>query len=222
MFSTEQVRRLLAQATARVVAQEAGEPAAQDEAQRTIAQTTAFHVFSEINIEQEFSTAPEVQDGEPSTGSVNAADLPPQGDKALMIRTKQEPHLYLVIKYGELDLVTKPTLGVGAFWYCANRSRLWYLFRNTVAGTYLSSDSRGNIWARELGRGVSEYFRRERHENGGYVLKANHKRGLFPVVISEDEDGKRLVVQEEGATAWEFIEAKDFTSSMTLTYPNIQ
>ncbi|KAM0265365.1 hypothetical protein ACHAQJ_000206 [Trichoderma viride] len=204
--SASRVRRLLAQETTSIITQLGGEPTAQDEAQETITKTTTLSLLYESNF------VPKVEEGEPP-----ASSFPPQGGKALMIRTKEEPHLYLVIKGEDLGLVTKPTLGVGAFWHCANRNRLWYLFRNTVTGTYLSCDREGNLCIREFIRGVTEYFINEEHENSGYFLNANHIRGLFPLGISEDEDGMRLVVLEGRATAWKIIQAKNFTSLVTLT-----
>jgi hypothetical protein len=44
----------------------------------------------------------------------------------------------------------------------------------------------------------------ERHENGGYVLLMRKDDELLQVAISED--GRSLVEQNEGGTAWDFIE----------------
>ncbi|KAL7930414.1 hypothetical protein V8C35DRAFT_163430 [Trichoderma chlorosporum] len=142
----------------------------------------------------------------------------PKAGKSLMIRARAEPHYILTVDDGEVKLLSKPSLGGGYLWHCIRRNG-WFAFRNSVTGIHLSHDGHCKIWAMPSHEKTHEHFMTERHEDGGYILVMRRGDALLQVAISED--GKRLIVQNEGGTAWDFIEARHLSSSMTLAYSSM-
>ncbi|KAL7804067.1 hypothetical protein V8C43DRAFT_320635 [Trichoderma afarasin] len=174
---------------------------------------TTFSIVSEIVVNGENTMAP--------NNMIKSLEYHPKAGKYFMIRTRTEPHYILTVESGELRLLEKPTLGGGSFWHCVKRSG-WHTFCNSVTGTNLHHDGQGKISiqrAHKLFQNMDGYFTTERHEDGGYILLMKHGDELSQVAISGD--GKCLIEQKEGGTAWDFIDAKYASSSMILTYSNI-
>lgn len=161
-----------------------------------------------------------------ATPAVQVLDNPPIADRPLMIRTKEDPHLYLSLCYGYVKLLPKPIPSGGSFWYCVKKGG-WYGFRNTVSGTFLGHNADGDsICATQGFHSADEYFTVEKDVNGGYIMNVFNSNGsrLIPVSISEDRKSlkslipaftskdrnslKSLIQRQERGSAWEFIESK--------------
>ncbi|KAK1248637.1 hypothetical protein MKX08_006857 [Trichoderma sp. CBMAI-0020] len=166
----------------------------------------------------------------PSTGSESKhrRELQPGDGGLFLIRTRQEPHLYLSLSYGKLEILPLPT--GGSYWECVKKDG-WFGLRNTVSGGFISHDNKGRICVKDQYLTSHEYFTDCRHPDGGYILKQlktptneleesilkeqgplgcilKHFMGrsneLMEVSISKDEES--LVHQREGGTAWDFID----------------
>ncbi|UKZ74412.1 hypothetical protein TrVFT333_002080 [Trichoderma virens FT-333] len=172
--------------------------------------TATFSVVPEAVVKDKGSTTP--------TNIIQVVEHHPKAGKYFMIRTRAEPHYILTVEGGELRLLSKPTLGGGTFWHCSKRSG-WLTFRNSVTGTFLSHNGQGSFSATQFHQEMREHFVTERHEGGGYILIMKNGDELSQVAISGDTDC--LVEQKEEGTAWDFIEAKYVSSSVTLTYSSM-
>ncbi|KAL7907695.1 hypothetical protein GGI35DRAFT_64521 [Trichoderma velutinum] len=150
---------------------------------------------------------------------VHHMELHPVQDRNYMIREHQEPHRILGLQNGESKLIDTPRPDVSVLWSCHGKNH-WLGFRNTASGTYLGYDEAGKVLATESTHKVREHFIAVRCPSGGYILHTFHsEEKLQQVAIVED--GAGLSVQEEGGTAWDFIDEDDVASSMTL-FPNME
>lgn len=147
-------------------------------------------------------------------------NLPIPG-KSLMIRTRKEPHLILTLCSGELKFLRKPIPGGGCFWQCVKKDG-WLGFRNTVSGTYLGHDGQGKLYAKQSHHEPFEHFTMERDVDGGYILQQLMGPNNELVQVCLNEDGKSLMQQKEGGTAWDFIDVQYVCYSVALTYPNME
>lgn len=143
------------------------------------------------------------------------------GDKGpFLIRTRQEPHLYLSLCYGELKFLPFPT--AGSYWKCP-RQNGWFGLRNSVSGRYISyDDSNGQIYVKHLHFTTHEYFTDCRDPNGGYILKQLKRPTNELMEVSISKDKKSLVHQKSGGTAWDFIETKYVRHSTWLQCPGME
>ncbi|KAL7924804.1 hypothetical protein ACQKWADRAFT_285993 [Trichoderma austrokoningii] len=142
------------------------------------------------------------------------------GDKGpYLVRTRQEPRLFLSLCYGELQFLPIPT--AGSYWKCTRKDG-WFGLRNTVSGRYISHDDKGQIYVKVLHLTPHEYFTDCRDPNGGYILKQlkSPTNELMEVSISKDK--KSLVHQKEGGTAWDFIDTKYIRHSTWLQCPGME
>lgn len=130
----------------------------------------------------------------------------PIENRSLMIRTRQEPHLYLSLCYGELKLSLKP--GSGSFWYCV-RTGGWYSFCNTVSGTYLGYDVTNIKCAGQRPLSPNEYFTVDRDVKGGCILNVFKASTKDLLRVSVSENIKSLSILKPAGEAWDLIEIKD-------------
>ncbi|KAM0466155.1 hypothetical protein ACHAPV_001109 [Trichoderma viride] len=149
-----------------------------------------------------------------SAFAVQALENPPANqpieNRSLMIRTRKEPHLYLSLRYGELRLLLKPASG--SFWYCFRKGG-WYIFRNSVSGTYLGRGTANTASANTLcaGQGPlspSKYFTVDRDVNGGCILNVFNPSTDDLLGVSVSEDRKSSSTSEPAGEAWDLIEIK--------------
>lgn len=95
-------------------------------------------------------------------------EFQPTDKGPLLIRSRQKPHLFLSVCYGEPKLL--PTPAGGSYWEYVKKEG-WFGLRSTVSGTYISHDEEGQIDVRARGLGYCECFTDCRDPNGGYILK---------------------------------------------------
>ncbi|KAL7941340.1 hypothetical protein V8C42DRAFT_360954 [Trichoderma barbatum] len=148
---------------------------------------------------------------------VNPIEYHPIEGRSFMIRSILG--LILTLVGGELKFLEKPIPGGGAIWHCHKKNN-WFGFCNSVSGTYLGHNGKGKIVATKSKHETDGYFVPIRQKSGGYVLYASHGEELLQVAISED--GKSLVEQPKGGTAWDFIDHSCYLDYKTsLTYPGM-
>lgn len=151
---------------------------------------------------------------------------PPIADELFLIRSREKPHLLLTICGGEPKCIPKPIAGGGSFWHCYKKNN-WYLFRNTVSGTYLGLDG-GKVCAKPLQSNCTQYLTLDRDESGGYILHVLHVQNVHDLSSMErwqvaiSEDGRSVVPRGEGGTVWDFIDLKYFQQSSSLVYPGMK
>lgn len=128
-------------------------------------------------------------------------------NRHLMIRTREEPHLYLGLYYGDLKLSLRPE--PGSDWYCERKGG-WYGFCNTISGTYLGHGAAntafaGTICAAQRFLSPSGYFTVDRNATGGCILHifSPNTNDLLQVSVSEDK--QFLLPRNRGGMAWEFV-----------------
>ncbi|KAL7924805.1 hypothetical protein ACQKWADRAFT_285994 [Trichoderma austrokoningii] len=155
-----------------------------------------------------------------SISVVQAVENRPIENTPLLIRTRKEPHLYLAICDGQLELLSKLVPSNGNFWYCA-RKGAWYGFRNTVTGCYIGM---GYNTICQMGSHHTSmgYFTTERDMNGGYIMNIfMPENKLLPLSIEEIDGKKNLSPKDGTGTAWDFIDIKYVNSSVTLAHPDL-
>lgn len=158
---------------------------------------------------------------------ISRLELQPGDGGPFLIRTRQKPHLFLSLSYGELEILHLAT--GGSYWECVKKDG-WFGLRNTVSGRFISHDDKGRIYVKDHCLTSYECFTDCRDPNGGYILKQlknptseleestlkekgplayilkqfmGPSNELMEVSISKDE--KSLVHQKGGGTAWDFI-----------------
>ncbi|KAL6908748.1 hypothetical protein GGI43DRAFT_393534 [Trichoderma evansii] len=151
---------------------------------------------------------PDEKDAVASTAATPHMEYHPVANNSFMIRTRQNPHLYLTLENDELKVQDTLPPGGGWLWNCVKNCG-WYGVRNTASGTYLGHDRKGNIVAKAPHHKDNEYFIVDRQSEGGYALLAWHGNQLIEVVLLEGVYGLfERVERTDVAAAWDFIDVK--------------
>ncbi|KAH8127206.1 hypothetical protein FP744_10007467 [Trichoderma asperellum] len=145
-------------------------------------------------------------------------------DRTFLIRSREEPHLFITVCNGAVKCLPKPIPGGGSFWRCFKKDG-WDGLRNTVSGGYLGLDNPDETCAKQPRQSANEYLTIDRDRNGSYILYViDNAMGVNMVrkQVSISEDGKSLVAKREGGTVWDFIDSKYYQMSSSLVYPGLE
>ncbi|KAL6814443.1 hypothetical protein J3E69DRAFT_375868 [Trichoderma sp. SZMC 28015] len=123
--------------------------------------------------------------------------------RVYMIRTREEPHRILSLRFGKLVFEEHLNPAWGVYWSCSERGNFLY-FRNTTSGAYLGYLTPGvyreRLTCGEVGKIVTskecpelkQNFIAIRQQGSGFILHTLHSHlitELRQVAAKEDENG---------------------------------